>query len=93
MQDRGQLTRGRLPPLQNGLDVCAAFPDLLLSASADETVRLTNMRTGAPVATFFGDDGHLAEVLDVAWHPTKPWLFASASLDDSVMIWSMQAVR
>ena len=61
--------------VQNCLETCAAHPDLLLSASADETVRLTNMRTGAPLATFFGDEGHLAEVLHVAWQPHQAVAF------------------
>jgi WD40 repeat protein len=77
---------------QNGLDVCAAYPDLLLSASADETVRVTNMHTGVPLVVLFGDQGHVAEVLDVAWHPTKPWLVASVGLDNAIIIWSLQTV-
>ena len=33
------------------------------------------------------------QVLAVAWHPTRPWLFASVSLDNAVMIWSLAEVR
>ena len=79
--------------MQNSVATCSAHPDLLLTASADETVRLTNMRTGARIAACFGDVAHLAEVLCVAWHPTKTWLAASAGLDDAVAVWDLQPVR
>jgi polycomb protein EED len=69
-----------------------AAPDLILSASADESVRLWNAATGDPLATLHGEAGHLAEVVDVAWHPGKPWLVASAGLDDTVVIWSLAEV-
>jgi polycomb protein EED len=82
----------RLFLVQNAFARSPAAPDLILSASADESVRLWNAATGDSLATLHGEAGHLAEVVDVAWHPGKPWLVASAGLDDTVVVWSLTEV-
>jgi WD40 repeat protein len=78
--------------LQNAFARSPAVPDVLISASADESVQLWNMATGDRLATLHGDAGHLAEVVDVAWHPAYPWLVASAGLDDAIVVWSLVEV-
>ena len=39
------------------------------------------------------DQGHASEILSVSWCLQHDWLFATASMDESMMIWSIKHVR
>jgi WD40 repeat protein len=65
---------------------------MVLSASADESVRLWNVVTGLLLAVFSGDHGHSCEVLRVSWSTYYPDLFASSGVDSSVRIWGLHQV-
>lgn len=65
---------------------------MILSASADESVRLWNVVTGLLVGVFSGDHGHTCEVLRVSWSTYHPDLFVSSGVDSSVRIWNIQQV-
>eukprot|EP00892_Ulva_mutabilis_P005858 jgi/Ulvmu1/3644/UM017_0058.1 len=74
----------------NALQVHPCHEDLLLSASADESIRLWNVATGLPLAVFSGERGHASEILSLAWSLSNPNLFASAGMDCAVKIWTLQ---
>jgi WD40 repeat protein len=78
--------------LQYALDTNLGRPDMVLSASADESIRLWNVLTGLTVGVFSGDQGHSCEVLGVSWCSYYPDLFVSSGVDSSVRIWSMHQV-
>lgn len=82
-----------VPVLQNALKANPLREDLLLSASADESIRLWNVATGLTLAVFSGERGHATEILSLAWSLPNPNLFASGGMDFAVKIWSLQEVR
>jgi polycomb protein EED len=59
---------------------------LLLSCSKDESVRFWDVRSGACLAIFAGEQGHRERVLSFDIHPTGG-TFVSSGLDTSVRIW------
>ena len=79
--------------LQNALKANPRHDNLLLSASADESIRLWNVATGLPLAVFSGERGHASEILSLAWSLANANLFASAGMDFAVKIWSIQEVN
>ena len=66
--------------------------DLLFSASKDESVRLWNIKTGAPVVIFSGDDGHRDEVISLDIHALGNAL-ASSGMDRNVRVWALDTDR
>ncbi|KIZ04250.1 Polycomb group protein FERTILIZATION-INDEPENDENT ENDOSPERM [Monoraphidium neglectum] len=80
-------------------------PHLVLTASKDESVRLWSLAGACCVAVFKGEGAHTHEVISLVgrgragrgwlekdWHPWHAHLFASAGMDSSVKIWSIQGV-
>ena len=65
---------------------------LLLSASADETVRLWHVGSGACLASFVGDEGHRDAVVSIDFKHDGT-CFASGSIDGTVKVWSLEALR
>ena len=59
----------------------------LASPSADKTIRIWDVRTGAYVRTL---RGHTAEIITVAWSPDGQRI-ASASLDKSIRQWDVKS--
>ncbi|KXZ50190.1 hypothetical protein GPECTOR_17g827 [Gonium pectorale] len=59
---------------------------LLATGSADKTVGLWNLTTGARLRTF---SGHAAGISDVAWHPNERYL-ATAADDHSLKLWDVE---
>jgi len=59
--------------------------EFLASGSEDSKVYLWHRRYERPIMIF---SGHTRTVNCVSWHPTQPLLFASASDDATVRIWS-----
>ena len=62
---------------------------LLLSASADESIRLWHVGTGACLASFVGDQGHRDAVISIDFQHTGA-AFASGSIDGTVKVWSLE---
>lgn len=69
------------PPPKTASD--EALPDLLASASQDQTVKLWQLDTGQCLQTL---RGHRAWVWSVAWNPDGNVL-ASGSCDDTIKLW------
>ncbi|KAI8476637.1 MAG: WD40-repeat-containing domain protein [Monoraphidium minutum] len=67
-------------------------PQLVLTASKDESVRLWSLAGRCCVAVFAGEGAHTHEVISLDWHPWNPHLFASAGMDSSVKVWSLKAI-
>ena len=65
-------------------------PNLVLTASKDESVRLWTLEGCRCVAIFAGDQGHRDEVLSIAWHANGR-KFASAGVDNSIKIWRIDS--
>ncbi|KAL7557489.1 hypothetical protein ACA910_019336 [Epithemia clementina (nom. ined.)] len=68
------------------LKICPTDEFILASASKDNTARLWNLKTGAQVAIFCGHEGHLDDVVSLAWHPSGNVL-ATGSMDTTVKLW------
>ncbi|KAJ5222306.1 uncharacterized protein N7469_008546 [Penicillium citrinum] len=60
---------------------------LVAVATSEQSVRLVDLRSG--LATH-GLPGHNAAVLSVAWAPHKPYLLASGSVDNRVIIFDVR---
>ncbi|KAG0326134.1 hypothetical protein BG004_003035 [Podila humilis] len=56
----------------------------VVSGSEDSKIHLWHRENGNLIQTF---EGHSRAVTCVAWHPTNPTLFASASDDHTIRIW------
>lgn len=68
-------------------------PQLVATASKDESVRMWNLTTGACVLMFCGSGGHRNEVLSVDFHLTPGTnLIVSGSMDQMVKVWSYNEV-
>jgi polycomb protein EED len=65
-------------------------PQLVITASKDESVRLWNVETGICILIFAGAGGHRYEVLSVDFHPSDIYRFASCGMDTTIKIWSMK---
>ncbi|CAN6884885.1 unnamed protein product [Brassica oleracea] len=65
-------------------------PQLVLSASKDESVRLWNVETGICILIFAGTSGHRYEVVSVDFHPHDKHRFVSCGMDTTIKIWSMK---
>ncbi|XP_048630329.1 polycomb group protein FERTILIZATION-INDEPENDENT ENDOSPERM-like [Brassica napus] len=65
-------------------------PQLVLSASKDESVRLWNVETGICILIFAGTGGHRNEVISVDFHPSDKHRFVSCGMDTTIKIWSMK---
>jgi len=63
-------------------------PELLLSASKDESIRLWNVASCVCVALFTGDSAHRGEVLSLDFHLDGKQ-FVSAGMDNAIKIWSL----
>ncbi|GBG75801.1 hypothetical protein CBR_g21046 [Chara braunii] len=74
----------------NELRVQPQKPELLLSASKDESVRLWNIKTGVCVLILAGSAAHRNEVLSVDFHPSDMKKILSCGMDSSIKIWSLK---
>ena len=66
--------------------------NLLLSASADMSIRLWNVRNSIQIAIFGGDRCHLAQVLSIDWHISGDY-FVSSGVDLRINIWDIRNVE
>jgi polycomb protein EED len=64
-------------------------PNLLFSASKDESVRVWNTLTGVCACVFAGDGGHRDEVLSLDVHTLGNCVLTSG-MDHSVKVWSLE---
>lgn len=74
-------------PYAHSFSSAPASTLLLAVATSDQSVRLVDLRSG--LATH-GLPGHNAPVLSVAWAPHKPYLLASGSVDNRVIIFDVR---
>ncbi|CAH8361978.1 unnamed protein product [Eruca vesicaria subsp. sativa] len=65
-------------------------PQLVLSASKDESVRLWNVETGICILIFAGTGGHRNKVMSVDFQPNDEHRFISCGMDKTIKIWSMK---
>lgn len=72
----------------NDLRTHPVDPNLVFSASKDESIRLWNVAKGQCVAIFGGDKGHRDEVLSIDVHPIGN-CFLSTGMDTSIKIWNL----
>lgn len=77
----------------NDVKVHPDEPNLFVTASKDESLRLWNLKTKTCVLVFHGDGGHRNEVLSMDFHPLRPGHFASCGMDSAVKIWSYTDFR
>lgn len=68
------------------LKPCPIDEWILLSSSEDESIRLWNLRSGAPVAVLKGREGHMDSVVSAAWNPAAS-LIVSSGMDTTIKIW------
>ncbi|GAX15550.1 polycomb protein EED [Fistulifera solaris] len=68
------------------LKPCPTDEWILLSSSEDESIRLWNLRSGAPVAVLKGREGHIDSVISAAWNPSAT-LIISGGMDTTIKIW------
>ena len=76
----------------NEVRVHTKNPELLFSASRDESLRLWNLKTRTCVAIFAGDQGHRDQVLSVDVHYLGSSM-VSASMDNTIKIWDLDTVK
>ena len=63
---------------------------LILSASADESIRLWNLRTSVCIAVFAGSGGHRHSVIALDFHSLGN-TFVSSGMDTSIKIWNLES--
>jgi WD40 repeat protein len=68
------------------LKICPANNALLLSASADHSVRLWDITNSTMICIFGGNNCHLAQVLSIGWHHSGNY-FVSSGIDMKVLLW------
>lgn len=69
---------------------CSLAPYFALSGSLDCTVRLWDVRSEVNVAVI---RAHGAGVLALSGHPERPLVFASVSLDSTILFWHLGLLR
>mmetsp|Transcript_27517 Transcript_27517/g.65182 ORF Transcript_27517/g.65182 Transcript_27517/m.65182 type:complete len:392 (-) Transcript_27517:292-1467(-) len=77
----------------NDIKVHPTQPELFLTASKDESLRLWNLQSKTCLIVFHGDGGHRNEVLSIDFHPREPEIFASCGMDNMVKIWSYKGLK
>lgn len=60
---------------------------LIAVASDQPFIRLLDIRAGSSAHTL---SGHKGKTLEVKWHPTNPFLFASGGFDGEVKVWDIR---
>jgi len=73
----------------NELQIHPKYPDIMLSASKDQSVRLWNINKDICIAVFGGQNGHFDEVLSVDFSRTGD-CFVSCGMDHQLMIWDIK---
>ncbi|KAI9006668.1 nucleosome remodeling factor, p48 subunit [Phycomyces nitens] len=74
--------------------------DAILGSAAGRQINIWDLRRigeeqtaedaeDGPAELMFVHGGHTANVSEFSWHPTEPWLMASAAEDNSVQVWQM----
>ena len=76
----------------NELMVHPKDPNLLFSASRDESLRMWNLKTRTCVTIFAGEQGHRDQVLSVDVHHLGSSI-VSASMDNTIKIWNLDTAR
>ena len=74
----------------NELCIHPKDPNLLFSASRDESLRMWNLKTNICVAIFAGDQGHRDQVLSVDVNLRGDSL-VSASMDNCIKVWPLDS--
>jgi len=72
----------------NDLKIHPVDRNLLLSCGKDESVRLWNLTTDAPVAIFAGTGGHCGDVLQCDFHLSGD-RFVSCGMDSCTKVWAL----
>lgn len=72
----------------NELRTHPKIPHIVLSAGADLSLRLWNVRTGLCIAVFAGADGHRDQVLSADFHDAAH-MIVSGGMDHSIKIWRL----
>lgn len=74
----------------NDIAIHPLRPQLFVTASKDNAVRVWNLRSRSCVLTSSGDTSHTSEVLSLDFHPWDMDTFVSSGMDNSVKIWSLK---
>lgn len=73
----------------NELQIHPRHPDIMLSASKDQSVRLWNINKDICIAVFGGQYGHFDEVLSVDFSLSGD-CFISCGMDHQLMVWEIE---
>lgn len=72
----------------NDIAVHPRRPELVATASKDQTLRLWNLVNGRPILLCQGDGGHSNEVLTLDWKMVgSEYSLVSAGMDSYIKIW------
>ncbi|VDN41331.1 unnamed protein product [Gongylonema pulchrum] len=64
-----------------------------IAAGAEKSVSVLSFDSSFRIKSVFRGFGHSEQVDQVAFHPSNPYLFASASSDKSVRLWDIRQPR
>eukprot|EP00899_Mesostigma_viride_P029183 jgi/Mesvir1/944/Mv17498-RA.1 len=73
----------------NAIKAHPTRPNLVITASKDESLRLWNVRLGICVLIFAGENGHRNEVLHLDIHQGGGHRFISGGMDSKMKIWTL----
>ncbi|RYH19539.1 hypothetical protein EON65_25980 [archaeon] len=73
----------------NEIKTHPTHPHILLTCSADRSIRMWNINTLVCISIFAGEKGHTENVIDIDIHPLGN-VMVSGGADTNIMIWNLQ---